>query len=1012
MAGRRARLSVRRALTLTALAALTLAVATAFAVVLRLRGLGAAANIAQLVSLPLALLPIIAALVKWWRDTRKPPVATPEDLVRGREQLASLLIDQWRTESQLRALDDPDPIPVRWRLTDREELMDVRTNRTMDVLTVASSENVRTLIAEFRKLRRRRLVILGGAGAGKTTLAVQILLELMRPGENASGPVPVLLSLTGWDVTFQDFREWVSDRIIHDYPALSDVGPHVVRALVSRNEILPILDGLDEMPIATQEMVVETLNRSMDGETQLVLTSRTEAYSAAIEAAGRVLGSAVVIEPEPVTAAAAADYLERCLPPVPSQAWRSILDRLRAQPHSNDSVSALAEIASSPLGLWLIRMAYISSGTDPSELLDSERFSDTTAVRAHLFDQLIWVCIQARPPSDKPTDLFRPRNQYDPQDVDRWLRFLAANLDRWETRDFDWARDTRNLTRPVRWPVTLGGFLARWMPIVVEKIDKVLAGRAPRTRAIWGAAAAILGLILPIMIASFLSSFETLSIFGNIVGVILAVAVLAAAATAIWLANAVRRRANPETGEVDWVREVDRDRYRARRSLIIGVEVVSFGLVYALLTGVVAGVSTGFVFGESPGRLVGVIVGGVVGLLTALQFFGDINQLPGTGARRTWYGIAPGPGIRSGMSLGIMLGGVSGTFFASIYTTIYPGLSDDNPLRVWLAFVLPMAAILCVVFVSVRSLLVPIVFSVASLLTAAVRLVLFRSAAQPSHKRPNSLELWQEEKRGQQLRMVQVVLTAVLIVLASIALCLAIRNTPQWFEFRNVGLARWLTPRLTDFDVTWFGKLRYVFAIVTAWLVTIPPTGHRGWRRWVVWFLVVLLVVVFWPNFARPDDFHVRLVGHFDDLVADFDLHAQAQLAGRAGNVGTTQTFDFAALIADGGFRTVLLGLVLLIGFGVVATFVGVADSGQSRVWWSTKVGVFWHSVRGRLPKDLMVFLDDAHRLGLMRAVGTAYQFRHAELQDHLARSADPDLPRPTPPGARIPSGQTAAVEL
>jgi hypothetical protein len=32
-----------------------------------------------------------------------------------------------------------------------------------------------------------------------------------------------------------------------------------------------------------------------------------------------------------------------------------------------------------------------------------------------------------------------------------------------------------------------------------------------------------------------------------------------------------------------------------------------------------------------------------------------------------------------------------------------------------------------------------------------------------------------------------------------------------------------------------------------------------------------------------------------------------------------------------------------------------------------------------------MSFLDDAHRLGLLRAVGPVYQFRHAALHDHLA---------------------------
>ena len=32
-----------------------------------------------------------------------------------------------------------------------------------------------------------------------------------------------------------------------------------------------------------------------------------------------------------------------------------------------------------------------------------------------------------------------------------------------------------------------------------------------------------------------------------------------------------------------------------------------------------------------------------------------------------------------------------------------------------------------------------------------------------------------------------------------------------------------------------------------------------------------------------------------------------------------------------------------------------------------------------------MPFLDDAHRLGLLRAVGPLYQFRHVELQAYLA---------------------------
>ncbi|MGH3875188.1 MAG: hypothetical protein ACRDSR_27435 [Pseudonocardiaceae bacterium] len=53
--------------------------------------------------------------------------------------------------------------------------------------------------------------------------------------------------------------------------------------------------------------------------------------------------------------------------------------------------------------------------------------------------------------------------------------------------------------------------------------------------------------------------------------------------------------------------------------------------------------------------------------------------------------------------------------------------------------------------------------------------------------------------------------------------------------------------------------------------------------------------------------------------------------------------------------------------------------------------------VRDRFPRRLMPFLEDAYRLGLLRVVGSAYQFRHAELQDHLAPLNSPPHPGPRP---------------
>jgi hypothetical protein len=36
-----------------------------------------------------------------------------------------------------------------------------------------------------------------------------------------------------------------------------------------------------------------------------------------------------------------------------------------------------------------------------------------------------------------------------------------------------------------------------------------------------------------------------------------------------------------------------------------------------------------------------------------------------------------------------------------------------------------------------------------------------------------------------------------------------------------------------------------------------------------------------------------------------------------------------------------------------------------------------------------MEFLDDAHRLALLRTAGSVYQFRHAELQDRPAKPGE-----------------------
>ena len=163
----------------------------------------AADPVPSIVGTLLGLAGAVAAIGGWaWRHRRAadlPPTA--EQVDQATATLAGAVLEQWTREAQVRALGDPEPMPVRWRLAS-PTLMDHQQviNPGGGTLTfTGSSDRIHALTAAFEALPRRRLVITGGAGTGKTTLAVQLLLDLLpAQGEPPTSPVPVLFSLTGW----------------------------------------------------------------------------------------------------------------------------------------------------------------------------------------------------------------------------------------------------------------------------------------------------------------------------------------------------------------------------------------------------------------------------------------------------------------------------------------------------------------------------------------------------------------------------------------------------------------------------------------------------------------------------------------------------------------------------------------------------------------------------------------------------------------------------------------------
>jgi hypothetical protein len=83
-------------------------------------------------------------------------------------------------------------------------------------------------------------------------------------------------------------------------------------------------------------------------------------------------------------------------------------------------------------------------------------------------------------------------------------------------------------------------------------------------------------------------------------------------------------------------------------------------------------------------------------------------------------------------------------------------------------------------------------------------------------------------------------------------------------------------------------------------------------------------------------------------------------------------------------------GLQIGCAAGLVVGLIGVLGQTTSGAWPSYILTSSRLAATGKLPLRLMDFLDDAHRLGLLRTTGPAYQFRHAEFHDHLIHTSSP----------------------
>ncbi|MER5362531.1 NACHT domain-containing protein [Streptomyces sp. NPDC002785] len=356
-----------------------------------------------------------------------PPPDDDAPLATAERRLARSLLHRWRAEADAWGMTDPEPLPVHWTPSRRVASAGEY---------VPAGSGTDTIAGTFLRLQpRRRLVVLGNAGSGKTVLSVLLTLELLArrltQGED-DVPIPLVLSLESWDTRRQALTEWLMDRLRQDHPGLPPVdGVHPARRLVLERRVLPVLDGLDELPEHRRAEVLDALNAGLGVVQDAVLVSRTAEYER-LDQAGKGLRHSTVIESLPLRPNEVANYLRRARPTARAAAWARLLETLRKEPSA-----PVARALTSPLMVWLVRRSYEQHPADPQELVDREWFPTRDAVEAHLLDRIVPAAFPQRPPD--PGRLHPPRT-WDAERAHAWLSYLALLLSRREESELAWWR--------------------------------------------------------------------------------------------------------------------------------------------------------------------------------------------------------------------------------------------------------------------------------------------------------------------------------------------------------------------------------------------------------------------------------------------------------------------------------------------------------------------------------------------------------------------------------------------
>ncbi|MEH1166878.1 hypothetical protein V6V47_15980 [Micromonospora sp. CPCC 205539] len=399
----------------------------------------------------LLALAVPAVPVLWRRFVHRPDPA-PELTDRAVDRLADRVREGVESDLEQRGLRVLPPIPLSWKWSARSlgtsqdaaakpTWTEQRATPLPGMNAIGPGEldsgSLADLLQVYGGVASGRVVLLGDAGAGKTSAALQLVLSALNhrrsldPDDQVRTPVPVILGLHDWNPGQLDFLTWATSQLLHTYSFLrsTDFGPGVVREMLAAGRVSFVLDSLDAVPPRLRPAVLQKLN-ALTAQ-RIVLLSRGDEMGDAAARRGLLIGAAT-LELMPPTAAQAADYLES-FPGTPTRTWQRLLRRLRG-----DSRDGFITALENPLMLSLVRDLH---GREDrlGELLNPRRRRSRRAAEEYLLDTILLNAYGQDPDDDSTPP------SYTVDQARRWLGRLALRLDETDDRDVAWWRASRRL---------------------------------------------------------------------------------------------------------------------------------------------------------------------------------------------------------------------------------------------------------------------------------------------------------------------------------------------------------------------------------------------------------------------------------------------------------------------------------------------------------------------------------------------------------------------------------------